>query len=400
MMQFSGAQYLKMDVASKFGLDKENWDVRLAWFHENEHRLEELVSQADEQAGFLAGVMAYRKAKSGKATGYTISLDATSSGVQILAALAGCEKSARTCNLINTGNREDAYTIVYDSMNRELGANGYAMRDKVKIAVMTSLYGSKAEPRKVFGEKSKELAQFYKTMPVELPGAWELNEELISLWNPNAYKHSFTLADGFDVVLKVMDAVETTVHFNGAPYDIIQHVNQPKEGEVSLAANIVHSIDGMIVREMQRRCQYDRAQIESVLAITTYGTRTDRKKDQELLRLLRLYRESQFMSARIFQYIDGDNSGHFSHAERLEIKYLAEGMLVHRPFEILTIHDCFRCLPNYGNHLRYHYIEIMAQIARSELLSHIASQLTGRKVIAKKKADISSLILEAEYPIC
>lgn len=400
MMQFSGAQYLKMDVASKFGLDKENWDVRLAWFHENEHRLEELVPQADEQAGFLAGAMAYRKAKSGIATGYTISLDATSSGVQILAALSGCEKSARTCNLINTGNREDAYTIVYDSMNRELGANGYAMRDKVKTAVMTSLYGSKAEPRKVFGEKSKELTQFYKTMPVELPGAWELNEELINLWNPNAYKHSFTLADGFDVVLKVMDAVETTVHFNGAPYDIIQYVNQPKDGEVSLAANIVHSIDGMIVREMQRRCQYDRAQIESVLAITTYGTRTDRKKDQELLRLLRLYRDSQFMSARIFQYIDGENSGHFSHAERLEVKYLAQGMLVHRPFEILTIHDCFRCLPNYGNHLRYHYIEIMAQIARSEILSHIASQLTGRKVIAKKKADISSLILEAEYPIC
>ena len=137
MMQFSGKQYLQMDVASKFGLDKENWDVRLAWFHENEHRLEELVSQADEQAGFLAGVMAYRKAKSGKATGYTISLDATSSGIQILSVLAGCEKSARTCNLINTGNREDAYTIVYNSMNRELGANGYAVRDKVKIAVMT-----------------------------------------------------------------------------------------------------------------------------------------------------------------------------------------------------------------------------------------------------------------------
>ena len=95
MMQFTGAQYLKMDVASKFGLDKENWDVRLAWFHEHEHELESLVSQAGEQAGFLAGAMAYRKAKSGKATGYTISLDATSSGIQILAALSGCEKSAR-----------------------------------------------------------------------------------------------------------------------------------------------------------------------------------------------------------------------------------------------------------------------------------------------------------------
>lgn len=400
MQQFTGAQYLMMDVAAKFGLDKENWDVRLAWFQENKHQLEELVTKADEQAGYLAGVMAYRKAKKGIASGYTISLDATSSGVQILAALSGCERSARACNLINTGNREDAYTIVYKSMNHSLGSVGYAKRENVKIAVMTSLYGSQAEPRKVFGEGSRELDQFYMTMPVELPGAWLLNTDLINLWNPEAYKHTFTLSDGFDVVLKVMSRVDESVYMLGVEHVVTRSVNQPKMKEVSLAANIVHSIDGMVVREMQRRCQYNRAKIEGVLAISTYGSRVDRKKDRDLLRLLRLYRESAFMSARIFDYIDGENAGHFTHEERMEVKYLAEGMLQHKPFEILTIHDCFRCLPNYGNAMRYHYAEIMSQMARSNMLSSIASQITGRHINVTKKGDISQAILESDYAIC
>lgn len=400
MQQFTGAQYLMMDVAAKFGLDKENWDVRLSWFNENEHQLEELVGQADEQAGFLAGVMAYRKAKAGKSTGYTISLDATSSGVQILAALSGCERSARACNLINTGNREDAYTIVYKSMNDSLGSVGYAARDNVKTAVMTSLYGSQAEPRKVFGEGSRELEQFYLTMPVELPGAWLLNTDLINLWNPEAYKHCFTLADGFDVVLKVMSRVEESVYLMGVEHVVTRSVNQPKMKEVSLAANIVHSLDGMVVREMQRRCTYDHAKIEAVMAINTYGSRVDRKVDRELLRMIRLYRETQFMSARIFNYIDGENAGHFSHEERMEVKYLADSMLAHKPFEILTIHDCFRCLPNYGNAMRGHYAVIMSQMARSNILSSIASQITGRHINVTKKGDISQAILESDYAIC
>lgn len=397
---FSGADYLRMDVASKFGLDKENWDVRLAWFYENAHHLASLVDKADEQAGYLAGVMALDKAQRGEATGYTISLDATSSGVQILAALSGCEKSARACNLINTGNREDAYVIVYKAMNASLGAKGYAERKNVKIAVMTSLYGSKAEPRKVFGDGTRELEQFYLTMPQELPGAWELNEDLINLWQPDVYKHTYTLADGFDVVLKVMDRVEESVYILGCEHTVTRNVNQPKDKEVSLAANIVHSIDGMIVREMQRRCTYNRAKIQAVLALTSAGCSMQRKKDRDLQRLIKLYRESQFMSVRMFDYIDADNAGLLGKAERDELRVLAGGMLSHAPFEILTIHDCFRCLPNYGNALRYHYAEIMSQIARSEILSHIASQIVGKHINVNKKADISKLILDSDYAIC
>ena len=78
--QFTGREYLKIDIANNFGLDKEDWNVRLAWFDENEGRLDTLVKQAEEPALFFAGVEAWKKVCKGEPTGYPISLDATSSG--------------------------------------------------------------------------------------------------------------------------------------------------------------------------------------------------------------------------------------------------------------------------------------------------------------------------------
>ena len=128
MQTFTGIEYLKIDIANAFGKDKLTWDERLSWFHANEPVLlanpVEAVRQADEPAQALAGILAYQDVQEGKPTGYLCGLDATASGLQLLALLAGCERSAQTCNLIDTGRREDAYTLVYERMNQILGTQG------------------------------------------------------------------------------------------------------------------------------------------------------------------------------------------------------------------------------------------------------------------------------------
>ena len=170
MQKFTGLQYLQIDIASNFGLDKLDWDQRIAWVDESHAILEELLPRAETPAMYFAGVQALRRTEAGQPTGYPISLDAASSGLQLLACLTGCEASARLCGVISTGHREDAYTVIYQAMCDATGDVQKIGRPMVKRAVMTSLFSSTAEPRKVFGEGDL-LKTFFQTMERMAPGA-------------------------------------------------------------------------------------------------------------------------------------------------------------------------------------------------------------------------------------
>ena len=61
----------------------------------------------------------------------------------------------------------------------------------------------------------------------------------------------------------------------------------------------------------------------------------------------------------------------------------------------------FRCLPNYANDMRHQYNRQLYEIARSELLSSIFSQLLGHKAqIGKMDPTLKDDILESNYAIC
>ena len=135
MQLFTGKQYLQIDIANNYGLDKEDWDARLDWFAQAEGNLEHIVKNAEEPALFYASTEAYRKAQRGEAIAYPISLDATASGLQILAALTGCRKSALLCNVVDAGKRMDAYTALYQLMLKRVGDTAKIDRADVKKAV-------------------------------------------------------------------------------------------------------------------------------------------------------------------------------------------------------------------------------------------------------------------------
>jgi DNA-directed RNA polymerase len=112
MQTFTAMQYLKIDVASAFGLDRTDWCERLSWFDQNRHQLHQITNQAKEPALFFAAVEAFETAERGQPIGHMISLDATASGIQILSVISGDERAARHCNVLNTGHRQDAYTNI------------------------------------------------------------------------------------------------------------------------------------------------------------------------------------------------------------------------------------------------------------------------------------------------
>ena len=411
--EYSPVEYLKIDIASNYGkwkdkdLEKMNFEDRIAWFNEQEKEgnLVSLIKSADEAPLYFAGLQAYRDMLDGKPIGYPTSMDACSSGLQILAVLANCEKSAKRCGIINTGQREDAYTSLFVDMKEEANFVISARREDLKQAIMTSLYGSMAEPRKLFGEGSPALKLFYKIMETKIPGAWSLNLALKSLWQPWATEHEWVMPDGFEVSMTVEETMINVVQFFGESVEIYSKQAKGTPTGLSLSPNIVHSVDGMIVREMVRRCSYDTRQVRQVEDVCNIAMkRRDRRpstkgqgraKDKELRMLWERYLASGFLSTRVLDLIDENNISMVSaHIVMNKIKDLPL-----RSFPVLCVHDCFRAHPNYMNDLRWQYNQIMSELAASNILGDIATQITGRKQVFKKVGNISETIKEANYAL-
>jgi hypothetical protein len=415
MQTFTALQYLKIDAASNYGLDKETWNDRIKWFDDNEADIMEMLSaiesnpkakhplltQADAPAMFYASTLAYRRAMSGQPVAHAISLDATASGAQILAVLIGCEKSARLCNVIDTGNREDLYTNIFHGMLSRLPDAGNISRSDAKDAVMTALYGSKAQPKRVFGE-GEQLATFYQTMSEDAPGIWELNQALLGLWQSDVLSHDWVMPDNFHVQTKVIDKVEEQVQFFNSPVTVVTTVNQPMESGLALAANGTHSFDGLGVREVTRRCNYDAAKVQRLTEILATGAHwvgdKTREQDTLLSELLGHYERTGFLSARVLEITDEQNVSWFKGDALDALKELVSSLPL-KPFDVLSVHDCFRVHPNYGNDLRRQYNRVLYDLARSDVLADFARQITGNYRPVNKIDDFTSDILVANYAL-
>ncbi|MFA7188508.1 MAG: DNA-directed RNA polymerase [Sphaerochaetaceae bacterium] len=335
---FTGKEYLKIDIANSYGLDKKSWNERLTWFDNNSHHLLDLIKEAKEPAMYFAGINAFKAAERGEASGYPISLDATASGFQILAVLTGDRSAAELCNVVDTGDREDAYTVIYEMMVRALGESSVISRERTKDAILTALYGSTAVPKDVFGTGTL-LNVFYDVMKTVAPAAWELNETYLSIWNPEAYSYSLVMPDNFHAKWKVMGKVKETVHFLNEPFDVFTEVNMPTEGGRSLGANSTHTFDGMIVREMVRRCDYDPAVIiRCINAMDNCHIIEEPKEDKDSRMVQTLwdhYKKTGYLSARILDHIQVHNAMLVDHKDIWELI----DSLPEKPFQILTVHD-------------------------------------------------------------
>jgi len=415
MNLFTPLEYLKIDVASNYGLDKKTWDTRIQWVDDNEHLFEAVVAKAEDKlysvhplmkeasspALFYAGIKAYLAAKEGKVIHHPISLDATASGAQILAILSNCEKSAKLCNVIDTGDREDLYTNIYAKMCERTGTSANIEQPDVKQAIMTWLYGSTAEPKKAFG-KGALLDCFYKTMFEDAAGIAQLNMDILSLWDADAYSNDWVLPDNFHVHVPVIGDQALMCNFLNEPHIIMRKVNMPQDKGLSIGANLVHSVDGMIVREMVRRCSFDMdhyVEIAEIIMQSSYARgnniRTDRDNDILVQTLWNHYEKSGFLSARILNSLDHFNIGLVDYSVILKLlKSMPE-----KPFHVISVHDCFRVHPNYGNDLRRQYNQILHEIADSKMLQALVDQISKTPIDVTLEGSIAADVLNANYAL-
>jgi hypothetical protein len=66
--------------------------------------------------------------------------------------------------------------------------------------------------------------------------------------------------------------------------------------------------------------------------------------------------------------------------------------------DLVHIHDCFVFSPDYLQVVQQTYREILAEIANSDLLSNILSEISGTYVpVTKLSIDLAKEILNSEY---
>lgn len=118
---FTGLDMLKIDIANTYGMDKQPFSERIKWV--SKYKVSTLlhkVSEASEPLLYKKAVLAYQSALEGLPIGHNMFMDATASGLQIMACLSNCQSTGIATNLVYNGKRNDPYTLVADEMIKRL----------------------------------------------------------------------------------------------------------------------------------------------------------------------------------------------------------------------------------------------------------------------------------------
>lgn len=427
MKAYSGIDYLKIDVANNFGLDKKQFEERIDWFNKtieprvnktsSNDDLLQIANESDEAPALVfGGLQAYRDTLNGIPSGYKIGLDACCSGIQILSALTACKSGLTSTGLIGN-KRNDAYTLVYEEFKRLYGKPNNKTRDNCKDSIMPMYYGSNKRPKDYFGHTDEELQCFYQANKNICTGAFSLRNLWCDSWNPEVTRHTFSLPDAFDVVLPNLVQNTYLAQIDGHDIEFKVKEEGTSKHSVSNCANSTHALDGMICREMQRRANFDKGHFEYLLYLlnTITDQMDEEAKDaisvEEMDKLgvfgdlLYYYETTGFFTIRIADEIkDISMLLKLSQKHRNKLSEVLHKLYAQGCFELVTVHDCFYTKANYCNYTRYWYKELLADLCQSTVLEFITEQLVPNNhqlhIPQSQRNKVAKLIRESEYGIC
>ena len=391
--EYTPLQYLAIDIANQMAMDKQTFESRISWVKTNRDKLESYQDQAEEPMLFKKAVNAFRQAEEGIPTGHVIGLDSASSGLQLMSAMMGCEKGMALTGLIHPNIRADSYTLITQAMNEKVPVE--VTRKEAKQAIMTGLYGSTKVPKEVFGDL---VDTFYETMHEQAPGAMQLLELLRQAWNPDVDRNTWELPDGYMAMVPITETVDKKIHVAQLRYTPIVRIQvvAPKETGLSLIANCTHSCDAYVLRTLVRRCNYSIREVkEGIKALTTLN---HRHKESEYLNV---WHRTSMVDMTMINGTTEEIAG-YPKEMRTKLLRMLNMCLEHKPFEIITIHDDFKCSPVNANQMRRVYADIIGDMVDSTLVDDLLNQVYQDDKVMQKLGDVKELakiVRESNYGI-
>ena len=406
---YSQAQWVLIDAASQFGLDKKPFDTRLEFGRGLVAKLKNTdltttaikkelateIADADEPEMFCKALLTIKDILEGRENGHLIGLDAASSGPQLLSVLGGC-----LVGMSNTGvlgdNVPDLYTTIYKEMD-----NDALTRTQVKKACVPYVYGSDFAPQAIFGDDAEEFTEGYSKA---VPFAAIARDLMINCWDKDALFHEFTLPDAHIAHVEVRVQEEATGKLLGKSYTYITEVNAPKtrgKGTKSLAANITHGWDAFMVREKGGRANYDPKVIYDAWTYLT-DNRPQIGTNIMLKTLEVLWKRYNFLSVEGLQHIVPLMTSDIDPKYLQALSELAENMLLNKPYAIRTTHDEFAAQANNVSHMKNLYNELLVESYASSWLFDTIESLCGMSfhhLKPKYNQLVSDAIGQAKYAI-
>ncbi len=277
---------MSFHIATCFGLDKEPRDKRYEWTFHNRGLIENIAKdpiatrsvweKADEPWQFLAACDEYWHCcilKDKDTTGLPVAIDATCSGLQILAGLARDKSTAQLVNVLPADRPQDAYAKVAGvaKWNCPDSVKDIIDRKVVKRVVMTIPYNAKPHSnrsyiRDALKEKGVEISQEDLTatvtavrnaMQVVVPGPmavmkW-IETEVTKAIKRGETEIKWVTPSGFHVTQRLMKPECSYIHLqllgkckvwaatgDSDVVDLMHHKN-------ATAPNLIHSLDASLL---------------------------------------------------------------------------------------------------------------------------------------------------------
>lgn len=186
--------------------------------------------------------------------------------------------------------------------------------------------------------------------------------------------------------------------------------NEGTKSGLSNVANCVHSVDAYVLRCIHRRCNYDHDVVstaslllESEMLRRILGGQAEAEyidMSGKVSYYIAQYERSGMADVVILPYLDTLNVTALSYKHLQKLAEIVNGMLEYKPFEVITIHDSFAAHANNVNHLRQQYINVLAEMAESNLLDDLLSQLYGKPgKFNKLSTNLGALIRNSNYAL-
>lgn len=399
MQTLTAFEWLCVMVAESFDLDKKLFEERIQWVKDNLWDLPTLAKTVKQQKASLAIHSAIKTKKSNT----WVMLDASCSGIQILSALTNCEVGARSTGLIGEVVG-DAYTLTTQAMNKRLDGQIELARPIVKNAVMTAVYGSKATPKEIFANIHLGYETFVDACLDVAPRAFQLMPVLVNSYNPHQTQ-TWVLPDGFVCHIRATEKVEKRLYIEelNSTVTVGLEVEASKDYSVENAANITHSIDAHVVRNMFRRCNYNVEQVEQAKLLLELDDLADPSADKPTAQqqgLINLAYKTKFVDPVLLTCIDTRCIHLLDDWLKHKLLKLINTMLEHPSFQITTNHDAFGCLASNCNRMTFWYREILAELSESNLLNAVWQDLGQAGQFTNTGKCIADDIRKSIYAIC